>query len=301
MTEKNRKSGHDLFISFEGWAVTRDTRPLEMLKKIFNDYDVRIIHIYRDPMSHLLSHYNQQNKGYGRRITTKSLTSEILGRYTSSTAFRVYFTDSITLKRIVDIFGRNALHIVDLAGSATTGHDITYTVYCEVMGVLCDQRDLFLKTDVGKNPREDVVMMHVNSIFIGYLSNIKRSDVVHDGRGVSRCQYCSDLYHTASNWFERWYDRKILARDKMRYKIPTTQVNLSMLIPYMDGLVNEVWDNYGDIILHGDKAAVHASIRSNSMTETLDFDEFIHSLPWLSIFEEALEDARKVPGLLCNC
>ena len=143
ITEKSRKNGHALFLSCEGWAVTHGTRPLEVLKQDFRDYDIRIIYIYRDPMSHLLSFYNQGNKGLGHRSTTNSFGSELLGKFTSKLNIRMSFTDSITLQRCVDIFGRDALQIVDMAGSAATGHDITYTVYCEVMGVLCEHPSCF--------------------------------------------------------------------------------------------------------------------------------------------------------------
>ena len=36
ITEKSRKNGHDLFLSFEGWAVTHGTHPLEVLKQDFS-------------------------------------------------------------------------------------------------------------------------------------------------------------------------------------------------------------------------------------------------------------------------
>ena len=70
-------------------------------------------------------------------------------------------------------------------------------------------------------------MKHVNSLFIGYLSNMNNGDVVsvtmrsHHHASVTGCRYCSSRYDAAAKWFEQWYNNKLLARDRIKYKIPT--------------------------------------------------------------------------------
>lgn len=298
--EKNRQTSHDMFLSYESFSMY-EISAFYRLKEDFLEYEIRIIHIYRDPMSHMLSFYNQMNKGWGPRQLTRSFGSDLFGMMTSSPYVRLAYSDPTVLQRCSDVFGRDAIRIVDMVGSAQAGKDISYTVYCEVIGVLCNKPDLFKNTDAaGKNPTESLTMLHVNSFFIGFLANVKASNVA-DGASRGVCQYCSEDYYLAGKWFKNWYSQKILPRNPNKYRVPTTVANLTMFVPYMDNMVSEVWDKYGDLILHGDKPAVLAAIRRKTSMETLDVEGFFHKLPWYRIFEEALADGKKSPGLLCNC
>ena len=316
--EVSRLAGRNIMISFEEFGYM-DKSGVLRLKKDLNNFDVRIVHLYQDPMSHLLSLYSQLNKGSGlKRNKTHSMFSQIFGRLWNEHLLKLVYHDTEVLQQYAEIFGRDKITVIDMAGSALTGHDIAYTVFCEVMGVLCDKPHLFKNSDFGRNGHEDIIMLHVNSLFTSYLSNInanalsanKKTPIrsnnnkninteTDDGNKV--CRYCTDDYAKAGRWFKQWYSQTLLARDAAKYRIPTTVANLTMLIPYMDGLDDLMQKKFGDLILHYDQPGILASIRRNSAVDTLDIETFFHQFPWLHMFSEALEAGKKVPELLCDC
>jgi hypothetical protein len=163
-----------------------------------------------------------------------------------------------------EVFGRDSIRIIDLAGCAAGGHDVTCVVVCEVAGVLCDRPELFENAALGSNAGYSLVPAEAFSFYKGYVEQ-QRSEI---------CKFCGRLYAAY------YYFAKTLQADISREivpALPTNQSSLGMLVPFSQKMDSTLRALLGDKILRGNASAVQSYMQHHAHAETLHLPSFVTS------------------------
>jgi hypothetical protein len=159
------------------------------------------------------------------------------------------------LRDYSEVFGRDSIQIIDLAGCAAGGHDVTYVLVCEVAGVLCNRPGLFENAAPGSNAGYSLVPAEAFSFHRGYIEQ-QRSET---------CKFCGRLYAAY------YYSAKTLQADISRGivpALPTNQSSLGMLVPFSQKMDSTLRALLGDKILRGNAFAVQSYMQHHAHVET---------------------------------
>lgn len=279
--ERSKRMGRNIVISSEVFSFS-GLPAIRALEEMLVGFDVKILHLYREPMSHMLSIYNQNNKYIHGDHYTQSFGNYLVQNMNNADKL-LSGSDLTVLRKFTTVFGKERIIVIDMIGNEQTGRDIAYAVFCEVLGVLCTKSAVFETRDLGKNGSEDLTMMQIFSIYHTYVKN----------RNNGKCHYCDRDVRKSSETFFDFFNQ-------YNYTTPVLTTNLSMVIPYMDNYDERLRHEFGNCMLHNSRQANLEAIRKNSVMRTLDIDGFFMKLPWMQIFEEGYRQAAK-KNLLCDC
>ena len=260
------------------------------LHSMLQGYDVTIVYVYRELLSHLISLHFELNR----------LEHDI--RY--SQPFSTYLMKNLdNLPKIVDpekvlllyekTFGKKAISVIDLIGCGASGHDISYVLVCEIAGVLCDREDIFQKkSDIHSNAGYTLINSEIFSCYYHFIQ------MYSAGKGYSRkCGFCQ---HTRDAW--RSFESYLLEQQRQGKlpKIPIIHTHLSMLVPYAEEVDKKIREMYGDRILHGNSTANKQAMRDKVYTEFVDGVALMDSTEWMEWMITAYREDLK-QGRLCGC
>jgi hypothetical protein len=117
--------GHNVILSTEVFVKLRLDK-IRQLKDMLTGFNVTVIAVYREYISHLISLHNQVNKCFNGHV-------EPFSKYNMQMMDNTWRpSDYITLLGDwAEVFGKDALRIVDYYGSIAAGESVPHVVLCE--------------------------------------------------------------------------------------------------------------------------------------------------------------------------
>eukprot|EP00981_Chlorochromonas_danica_P001464 scaffold310_cov174-Ochromonas_danica.AAC.3 len=134
----NCLSHHPITIISSETFVRLKPESIRHLRDLFasQDVQIRIVAVYRDWFMRLYSAYGEfAKRSYSKLCTFPYFLSVIFEPGTRG--FRS--NDIEILKKYEDVFGYDALTIIDHAGASATGKDIAAVLICEILKVPCSE------------------------------------------------------------------------------------------------------------------------------------------------------------------
>lgn len=264
---------------------TESVTSIHRLATMLQGFEVTIVYVYRELLSHMVSLYFELNRFEHDFVHFTEPFSAFLLK---SLDYVSPILDPIPLLRDYGtVFGRNNLTIIDLAGCGGANPDITYVLVCEVAGVLCDQPELFSNADLGSNAAYSLVPAEVFSFYNTFVES------QHGGS----CKHCGSLFAAYEHFAKRF---KSDLTQRRTPALPLIRSHLDMLVPFAERMDTALRTQYGDRILHGNATASLLDMRQHVRVESLDIAAFLQSAEWGRWMRTTFESA-KAEGRLCGC
>ncbi|KAJ1406859.1 hypothetical protein B484DRAFT_404010 [Ochromonadaceae sp. CCMP2298] len=107
------------------------------VKDLLQGFDVTIVAVYREYLSHMISKTGEDNKMYHAAGHHQPFSKHLMAMDHIDRC-RNYIT---TLGDWRQVFGKDTLQIVDFYGAIVAGKSVLRAVLCEVAGVLCNANE----------------------------------------------------------------------------------------------------------------------------------------------------------------
>jgi hypothetical protein len=277
-----------------------DALPLdsfETLKHMLQGFDVTVVFVYREWLSHLISLHFQVN----RFIVNKASSDR------TSKPFSVYLLRNMDrmpailqalslVDTFVGLFGRENVTIIDLAGTRAAHVPIEKVVVCEIMKVLCDKPQLF-GTQTVRNTHSDLIPVQIYSLFRAYVE-LKNNGKCNLCRGAGKVFDQLNEVYTATLSNEAMGRRR--DSEHLQQRLPKISSHLKVLVAHGAKLDEEFRYHYKDRILYGNHTANYLEMMNSVFVEELDIQAFMKDKHWIDWMEQQFAVAYKA-GLMCNC
>jgi hypothetical protein len=288
---RSLENGRNIIISTE-WFATISVEDMMLLKHLLNGFDVTILHMYREWLSHLVSAHFERNRFTKPNKGSQPFSSfllETMDQITEDTGF-VHWLSTSMVVQYARVFGRENVTVIDMAGSKTADVPIEKIVLCEVMHIMCAREDLFAASQP-LNVHSDLVVVVLHSLFLGHVG----------AKGSSgKCHFCAKR-DSGLTFITDVYTRTLLHGGAGgKNALPTQISHLALLVPHSMKEDSQLRTALGDRILHGNQTANILDMEQHVFVEELDVQAFGSNVKWLRWMDEQYEAAHKA-GLLCAC
>ena len=278
--------GRNIVISseaFDGFTETSTAR----LKSMLDGFEVTIVYVYRELLSHLISLHFEENR-YEHNIRFSSSFATFLFKTMDRLPNIVQPLPVLAL--YANAFGQKSIRIIDLKGCEADHQDVNKVLVCEIMNVSCENSAIFAPRTQHSNTGYNLISSQAFSYFNSYVEKQHQ-------RNPTACSFCAGR-HSAFRVFDAQY-RDQLTAGTVR-ALPTLQSSLSMLVPYAERMDAELRAKYNKRILHSNKTANVAQMRESTRVEALDQEHFATDIYWERWMERMYVSAL-TQGLLCAC
>jgi hypothetical protein len=256
-----------------------------LLADMLTGFDVTVVYVYRELLSHMVSLYFEMNRFEHDSVRFSGPFSTYL--LSNLDHVSAILDPGTLLRDYSEVFGRDSIQIIDLAGCAAGDHDVTYVLVCEVAGVLCDRPELFQDRGLGSNAAYSLVPAEVFSFHNAYVQ------LQHNGT----CRHCGrlrDAYNHFADTLRADISHGVLP------PVPTVRSNLGMLVPFAQQVDATLRAQYGDRILHGNASAALWDMQHRAHIESLHVPDFVSSRVWAQWMQGMFERSLK-EGRICGC
>jgi len=181
------------------------------------------------------------------------------------------------------VFGKDALKVVDYYGAIAAGKSVPHVVLCEVGGVLCAMKEAAHATRLNVSPGT----MAEQQLFTNFLHFIMQT-------GKSPCQPppANVLKHTdIVNLFLKEYEKQPAS------PLPTLAINLTALVEHSVAWDTTVRKIFGDMVYGNASANLQHALSAH--VEELDFDKLLYNNEWTS-WMRGVYDKAADQKLLCD-
>ncbi|KAJ1424572.1 hypothetical protein B484DRAFT_420368 [Ochromonadaceae sp. CCMP2298] len=183
----------------------------------------------------------------------------------------------------IQVFGKDALKVVDYYGAIAAGKSVPHVVLCEVGGVLCAMKEAAHATRLNVSPGT----MAEQQLFTNFLHFIMQT-------GKSPCQPppANVLKHTdIVNLFLKEYEKQPAS------PLPTLAINLTALVEHSVAWDTTVRKIFGDMVYGNASANLQHALSAH--VEELDFDKLLYNNEWTS-WMRGVYDKAADQKLLCD-
>ena len=186
------------------------------------------------------------------------------------------------------VFNNNSIHIIDMYGSISAGYDPAYALVCKIMGILCNEKQLFIdfKNSGTTNTGSGLIYMEVFSYF----------NVIIKNKNNNKCHFCLSFYET----YEKIeHELQVEVSSKKLKEFPIIQTSLNMLVPLAEKKDKQIRQLYKGQIIYSNNT-VNIQHMNDATVEMLNVEEFLSDPYWQS-WMEGLFRRSLHRGLLCGC
>jgi hypothetical protein len=226
-----------------------------------NTFQVKVVMVYREWLSHMYSTYGQRAKTEGK-VAGKNDFSEffLFSKFSGSSQM-----DSL-VRDWSHEFGRDNLVLADYYGMEGARRDIAHVFLCDIMGFFCDSLH-HLPFGTHDNVHWDPVHMHFMNILDNVLNTKKMTFCLF--RMVFQQEYLD--YLTRKN-----------------ISFPFFSSKWEFLIPERLRLDKDVHDKYGAHMLYSNRTINEEKIRSFH-TEQLDVNRVLQDVKWINFIDSEVQ------------
>jgi hypothetical protein len=249
-------------------------------------FDVSIVYIYRDWLSHFVSYVGQMNKHADAKAHPFSAyTLDIMDDVPP------ILNVSHTLQTYSTVFGIANISVIDMAGTLAAGVPIEKVLLCEVGKILCASQGLF-GLQVYDNAKVDPIVPVLFSIFRAHV----------ESKFNLKCRFCHGL-EDGYSFISNIYNASLVTRTstgKVVTQLPTINSRLTLLLPHARRMDAAVRLHYGHRMLHGNQTANVDVMTSHVHIEELCVERFASDPQW-AMWLETQYKAALAANMLCGC
>jgi hypothetical protein len=294
------------------------------LKSFFDGFDVTVVFVYREWLSHLVSVHNQRNKNLEDGRLSHPF-SEFLFTEMDNIPLGLGVNpllDMETITNYASVFGRENVTIIDMVGTAAANVPIERVFVCDIMGVLCARDDLF-RSNPSANVHEDLVFVVLQSLFQARLrlhssssSSSSKFFFSSSSSSSKSCHFCDQTLN-GFDFLTTSYKNQLTAATATAtagvpvqteqqqlllplFPLPLTRSRLTLLLPHARKHDAELRQRFGDRMLYGNQTANFADMEQHVHVEELDVQRFLADSRWLRWMDDLIAQARH-DKLLCDC
>jgi hypothetical protein len=274
--QESLAQNHNIILSqeeFDGIGVEGAKR----LQHELQGFDTKIVFVYREWMSHVISNYFQLNRHFSKvSIPFSTFLMRSMDRQLPAIVQATNIVNGF-----VSVFGAENVTVIDLAGVVAANVPIEKVVLCEIAGALCTTPEVFVP-GARDNEREDILPIVLFSLFRSHL------ELRNDGR----CHFCAGPDRGGEYFVEQYRNNFV--------PLPTISSHMRMLVPYAKGLDAEFRAAHGGGMLYANLTASLQEIEHGIKVTELDVDAFLTAPHWMQWMDEQFLAAYHAK-LLCDC
>ena len=192
------------------------------------------------------------------------------------------------LEHYSTVFNHNSIRIIDMYGSISAGYDPAYALVCKIMGILCNEKQLFIdfQNSGTTNTGSSLIYMEVFSYF----------NVIIKNKNNNKCHFCLSFEET----YEKIeHELQVEVSSKKLKEFPIIQTSLNMLVPLAEKKDKQIRQLYKGQIIYSNNT-VNIQHMNDAKVEMLNVEEFLSDPYWQS-WMEGLFHRSLQRGLLCGC
>mmetsp|Transcript_3206 Transcript_3206/g.6820 ORF Transcript_3206/g.6820 Transcript_3206/m.6820 type:complete len:219 (-) Transcript_3206:138-794(-) len=178
------------------------------------------------------------------------------------------------------VFGKDALQIVDYYGAIAAGKSVPKVVLCEVAGVLCRTKE-----EAQANVSDEKLLQQVLTYFYQFFAV----------QGTGQWQPCESDEENPKliELFSKAFKNR-----PSELGIPKLRSNLSVLVAHSTMWDAQLREEFGDAFVYGDSMANLRQAQSIHV-EDVDFDKLRKYRQWTKLMRGVFENAKNLK-LLCD-
>jgi hypothetical protein len=288
---------HNIILSSEDFAHAH-SQSVKIISNLLSGFDVTIVLVYREWLSHLVSVHFQLNREVGHDFGRGSqpFSSFLLDMMEAEERpERVYDRRILATLEILsdysEAFGKERVTIIDMAGAHAAKITLEQALLCDVANVFCSKKELFTALP-HSNEHSDLVTVVLRDLFIAHL----RNKMPH-----GNCSFCDDKENGGKAFINDIYQNTLLHGAKNGENLlPTSWSRLSLLVPHAVSHDAQVRKLYGNNFLYANQTANVIDMKKHVRVEELNVEAFMFDPKWFRWMEEQFEKAREL-NLLCDC
>lgn len=286
---ESRRLNRNIILSSEEFDYAQ-IEAVKALRDALTGFNVMIVFVYREQLAQLNSIHFQLSRYDKANISNGTLVSAFLFKSLDDPP---HFVQAVAiLDRFAQVFGRESLRVIDLAGVNAARKNIAHVMVCEVVGVMCHQAHLFSSggnssSSASNNAAYSLVPAHVFTILKGVIAT----------RGSGSCQLCGpqiDDYEYFAARLQRLNDT-----NKLPEPLPLVTSRLAMLHPYAKLVDAAFRDKYGSLLLYNNPAATVRNLERMKVEE-LQTDSFVTNPVWKRWIIQQFHHFKNAKKL-CGC
>jgi hypothetical protein len=251
---------------------------IQQLKDMLQGFDVTVIAVYRKYISHLISFHFQLNKWMNGHFEPFGIYNMRTMDYAQTERGRNYMS---LLGDWQQVFGKDALQIVDYFGAIAAGKSIPNVVLCEAGGVLCGMEEAAHATRTNEGPGA----MAEQQVFTHFYQFIAMQSDSYEPCTPYRSTWSMDT-HLVS-FFLKEYER----RPSQLHRLSTRTSNLTALVEYSVAWDRTIRKSYGGNMIYGDASVNLRHARSSIHVEEVNVAKVLYDLEWTKWMRGVYEDA----------
>ena len=272
---------HNIILSSEAFVVLQLSQIMR-LKEMLKGFSIRIVFVYRDVLSQMVSFHFERNRFEHEEIAFSSAFSAFLLKSMDNLSARLRPIEM--LSNFSSVFGAENMRIIDLHGTTAAKKEIAHVILCQIAGVMCDRNRTDVGSNVFSNRAYNLIPAQVFSHFQAYVKN------QNDGS----CNFCGRRFDEYQYFEERYANETA-----MREPPANISTKLTLLLPYAQYIDTELREKYHDCILEGNREA-NLKRMAQVRVQELDEDAFLEDVYWDQWIHSEYQNAL-TGGRLCNC
>eukprot|EP01032_Pedospumella_encystans_P007547 gene7547-9044_t len=255
---------------------------MERLKDMLKGFSIRIVFVYRDVLSQMVSFHFERNRFEHVEIAFSSAFSAFLLKSMDNLSVRLRPLEM--LSNFSSVFGAENMRIIDLHGTTAAKKEIAHVILCQIAGVMCDRNLTDVGSNVFSNRAYNLIPTQVFSHFQAYVKKQNGGNCTFCGRRFEEYQYFEERY----------------ANETVMHAPPANiSTKLTLLLPYAQHIDTELREKYHDCILEGNREA-NLKRMAQVRVQELDEDLFLEDVHWYKWIRAEYQNAL-TGGRLCNC
>lgn len=303
--KRNQALNHSIIISSENFDQI-SVAGISVLYNMLKGFEVKIIFVYREMLSHLITYHFQANHHQDEQ---KKQIESFYSFFPKNFEAPLLIVDPIRLLRLYeDVFGKQSIVVIDLFGCVAAGVDVTYTIVCEVAGALCHRDDLFKRYSTARfNVRQGSVNTEIYTYYSHFLEAYgsvalkKKNSLLFSEESskisIQKCHIC-DQSVGALKKFDDFLEEQ--RATKALPAIPFMSTQMTRLVLLAETVDRNLRSEFGDRILHGNATANMNAIQSKVHTDLIDETALLKGAEWKAWMVSTFKNDMK-NGKLCSC
>ncbi|KAJ1411201.1 hypothetical protein B484DRAFT_482666 [Ochromonadaceae sp. CCMP2298] len=289
---ESRSHGRNVILSTENF-IKMPPHKISVLKDMLQGFDVTIIAVYREYISHMISFHYQENRWYNGH-------HEPISQYIMGLDFTDRGRDYMSL--LGDwgqVFGKDALKIVDYYGAIAAGKSVPRVVLCEAADVLCDAEEGDSHANVGDS-------LEPTQVFTEFCKFTARQPGAWEScQSPIHSEKNENMYfHSMGRTWEptdlvAFFRKAFETRPPQLHKLPTVNSKLTYLVEHSSAMDATLREGYGENILYSNASANLQHAQNSIHVEEVDFEILGKKSQWSEWMRGVYDDAVR-QKLLCN-
>jgi hypothetical protein len=261
------------------------------MKPLLDGFEVTIVFVYRQWLSHLISVHNQRNKdgAVSQPFSTFLLAS--MDKISIGEGINP-IRDNLHISRYATVYGLENITIIDMVGAIAAKVPIEKVVVCDVAKVWCSRNEEFA-ANPSANVHVDLVLVVLRTLFAA------RSQLLSVNAPAAKQLRCRSTRMTCDKQSD-FIAAEYAAQQAKGDPLPLVKSKVSLLVPHAKKHDIDFREKFGHRMLYANQTANFLDMEEHIHVEELDVQRILSSAKWLLWMDGLVKKASSL-SVLCDC